>query len=246
LILDNGVIPPENLPGTLGTGSRNPGAILAEIRGMAGSLSLGLAPAALEASIQYANERTRFGRPIGTFQAVAHKIAETATETDNGQRTDSRRHHTMSGYRFRGRTFDQFEPDEVIVTAARTVTEADVVNFAGLSGDYNPLHTDEEFGKTTPFGGRIAHGMLGLAIATGLANQLGVFEGTTLALMQQTVKYTGAIRFGDTIHLELKVAEKKETSKPDRGVITFDADVLNQRGEAVIKSQWVLMIKRGA
>jgi acyl dehydratase len=144
----------------------------------------------------------------------------------------------------RGLTFEQFDLDEVFTSQSRTVTEADVVNFAGLSGDFNPLHTDEEFGKTTPFGGRIAHGVLGLAIATGQANQLGVFEGTTIALMQQTVKYVGAVKFGDTIHLELKVAEKKETSKTDRGVVTFDATVLNQSGKAVIDSQWVLMMKR--
>ncbi len=149
-------------------------------------------------------------------------------------------------YQPRGLTFDQFNVGAVFVCQARTVTEADTVNFAGVSGDYNPLHTDEEFGKTTPFGSRIAHGVLGLAIATGQANQLGVFEGTTIALMQQLVKYTGAVKFGDTIHLELKVAEKKESSKPDRGVVTFDATVLNQQGKSVIEGQWVLLMKRGA
>lgn len=149
-------------------------------------------------------------------------------------------------YQPRGLTFDQFNVGAVFVCQARTVTEADTVNFAGVSGDYNPLHTDEEFGKTTPFGSRIAHGVLGLAIVTGQANQLGVFEGTTIALMQQLVKYTGAVKFGDTIHLELKVAEKKESSKPDRGVVTFDATVLNQQGKSVIEGQWVLLMKRGS
>jgi acyl dehydratase len=147
-------------------------------------------------------------------------------------------------YKPRGLTFDQFNTGDVFVCQSRTVTEADTVNFAGVSGDYNPLHTDEEFGKTTPFSGRIAHGVLGLAIATGQANQLGVFEGTTIALMQQTVKYVGAVKFGDTIHLELKVAEKEESSKPDRGVVTFGATVLNQAGKPVIDSQWVLLMKR--
>jgi len=148
-------------------------------------------------------------------------------------------------YQPRGLTFDQFKLGDVFVCQARTVTEADTVNFAGVAGDYNPLHTDEEFGKTTPFGTRIAHGVLGLAIATGQANQLGIFEGTTIALMTQTIKYTGAVKFGDTIHLELKVAEKKESSKPDRGVVTFDATVLNQQGKSVIEGQWVLLMKRG-
>ena len=149
-------------------------------------------------------------------------------------------------YKPRGLTFDQFNVGDVFVCQARTVTEADTVNFAGVAGDYNPLHTDEEFGKTTPFGSRIAHGVLGLAIATGQANQLGIFEGTTIALMTQTIKYTGAVKFGDTIHLELKVAEKKESSKPDRGVVTFDATVLNQQGKSVIEGQWALLMKRGS
>lgn len=147
-------------------------------------------------------------------------------------------------YQPRGLTFDQFNVGDLFVCQARTVTEADTVNFAGISGDFNPLHTDQEFGKTTPFDGRIAHGVLGLAIATGQANQLGIFEGTTIALMVQTVKYTGAVRFGDTIHLELKVAEKKESSKPDRGVVVFDTQILNQHSKSVIEGQWTLMMKR--
>lgn len=147
-------------------------------------------------------------------------------------------------YQSRGRTFDQFELGEVITTARRTITEADVVNFAGLAGDYNPLHTDEEFAKETPFGTRIAHGMLIASIATGLANQLGVFEGTTIALMEQTVRYKGAVLPGDTIYLELQVADKKETSKPDRGVLTVETTVKNQRDEAVIEGQWVLLMRR--
>lgn len=147
-------------------------------------------------------------------------------------------------YKPRGLTFDQFNLGDLFECQARTVTEADTVNFAGVSGDYNPLHTDEEFGKSTPMGGRIAHGVLALAIATGQANQLGIFEGTTIALMAQTLKYTGPVRFGDTIHLELKVAEKKESSKPDRGVVTFDATIVNQHGKSVIEGQWVCLMKR--
>jgi len=147
-------------------------------------------------------------------------------------------------YKPRGLTFDQFDVGDTYACQARTVTEADVVNFAGLSGDYNPLHTDETYGQTTPFGGRIAHGTLVLAMATGQANQLGVFEGTTIALLQQTVKYVGAVKFGDTVHLELRVAEKKETSKPDRGILTINTAVLNQDDKAVIEGQWVLMLKR--
>jgi len=135
-------------------------------------------------------------------------------------------------YKFKGKTFDEFKVGDEFTTASRTITEADVVNFAGLSGDFNPLHTDEEFGKSTPFKGRIAHGMLSVAIATGLANQLGIFEGTTVALLSMTISYKGAIKFGDTIHLVLKVADRKETSKGDKGVINFD-DIMRMGEETL-------------
>ena len=147
-------------------------------------------------------------------------------------------------YKFKGKTFDEFKIGDEFTTASRTITEADVVNFAGLSGDFNPLHTDEEFGKSTPFKGRVAHGMLSVAVATGLANQLGIFEGTTVALLSMTISYKGVVKFGDTIHLVLKVAERKETSKGDKGIVTFDTMVYNQNDEPIIEGQWVLMMRK--
>jgi acyl dehydratase len=147
-------------------------------------------------------------------------------------------------YQPRGLTFEQFTVGDVHVCQGRTVTEADVVHFAGVSGDYNPLHTNEEYGKTTPFGGRIAHGVLILALATGQINQTGLFEGTTLALLQQTIKYVGAVKFGDTVHLEFKIAEKKETSKgmklanmrlKKREEIEREEMVLIKRGKMLLK-----------
>ncbi len=144
----------------------------------------------------------------------------------------------------RGLTFEEFEIGAKYVSQARTVTEADVVTFAGVSGDFNPLHTDAEFGKNTPFGERIAHGMLVVSMATGMANWTGIYEGTTLALMQQVIKYKGAVKFGDTIHLEQEVLEKKETSKPDRGVVVFASRVLNQNDDLVIDGEWTLLMKR--
>lgn len=141
-------------------------------------------------------------------------------------------------------TYDEFEIGDRYVSQARTVTEADVVTFAGLSGDFNPLHTNAEFAKQTPFGERIAHGMLVVAMATGMANWTGIFEGTTLALMEQTIRYKGAVRFGDTVHLELEVVEKKDTSKADRGVVSFAARVLNHEDQVVIDSEWTLLMRR--
>jgi len=144
----------------------------------------------------------------------------------------------------KGLTFDEFEVGAKYVSQARTVTEADVVTFAGVSGDFNPLHTNAEFGKKTPFGERIAHGMLVVSIATGMAQWSGIFEGTTLALMEQVIRYKGAVKFGDTVHLEQEVLKKKETSKPDRGVVIFASRVLNQRDEVVVDGEWTLLMRR--
>lgn len=150
------------------------------------------------------------------------------------------------GYQMRGLHFDDFEPGRVFYSASRTVTEADVVNFAGLSGDFNPLHTDETFAEGTPIRTRIAHGMLSMAIATGLANQMGIFEGTTLALMQQTIRYTGMVRFGDTIRVEMTVTDRKPSRNPTRGVVTYDVVIKNQKDDHVVESEWVLMMARKA
>ncbi len=144
----------------------------------------------------------------------------------------------------RGLTYEEFELGMTYESPGRTVTEADVMAFAGLSGDFNPLHTNEEFARTTPFGQRIAHGMLTVTMATGMSNQSGLFEGTTIALMEQTIRYKGAVKFGDTIRLRMEVVEKRETSKPDRGIVTVAARVFNQHGELVVDMTWVHLMRR--
>lgn len=148
-------------------------------------------------------------------------------------------------FQMRGLTFDEFEVGGVHETMSRTVTEADIAAFAGLSGDYNPLHTDEEFMKGSPFGGRIAHGMLCASMGTGMANQIGIFEGTTIAVLQITLRFTGVVKAGDTIRLRLTCEALEESSKPDRGTATFSGELLNQRDERVIDSEWVVLLKRG-
>lgn len=147
-------------------------------------------------------------------------------------------------YVMRGLHYEDFEPGRAYHSASRTVTEADVVAFAGLSGDFNPLHTDQTFAETTVARGRIAHGMLSMAIATGLANQMGIFEGTTVALRQQTIRYKGMVRFGDTIRVVATVKERKETKNPSRGEVVFDVPILNQRDEVVVEAEWVLLMAR--
>jgi acyl dehydratase len=145
----------------------------------------------------------------------------------------------------RGRHFDDFRVGETFTTAARTVTESAVDQFAGISGDFNPLHTDEESARQSPMKGRVAHGMLVLAIATGLVNQLGLYEGTTLALLgMDRIRWTAPVKLGDTIHIVLTVKETRESSKPDRGVLVVDVAVRNQRDETVCQAEWTTLMAR--
>jgi len=147
-------------------------------------------------------------------------------------------------YEPRGKYFDDLEVGQLLVSARRTITEADVASFAGLSGDFNPLHTDAVFAASTPFGARIAHGLLVVAIGSGLVNQTGWFEGTTIALLEMTSRFVRPVHFGDTVRATYRVAEKKETRRPDRGVVTFEAIILNQRDEPVVDGQHVVMLRR--
>jgi acyl dehydratase len=144
----------------------------------------------------------------------------------------------------RGRYFEEFAVGERFVTWGRTITEADIVAFAALTGDYNPLHVDAEFGKTTQFGERIAHGMLGASYAVGLIAALGLTEGTVVAIVHMTWDFTGPIRIGDTIHIDQTVKSMRETKKPDRGIIIFEVKLINQRGEVVQKGERVLLVSR--
>jgi acyl dehydratase len=143
--------------------------------------------------------------------------------------------------------FEDFTVGAKFVSPGRTVGEADIANFAGVSGDFQPLHTDAEYAKTTPYGQRIAHGLLGTVMASGLVlrSELGLAtQSTLLALLGLEWKYHLPILIGDTIHIESEVIATRETSKPDRGIVTFRRDVVNQRGEVVQVGTLPLMIRR--
>jgi hypothetical protein len=113
-------------------------------------------------------------------------------------------------YQPRGLTFEQFNVGDTHICQGRTITEADVVHFAGISGDYNPLHTNEEYGKTTPFGGRIAHGVLVLAIATGQINQTGLFEGQHLLYCNKRSSMWERLNLATLSILSSKLPRKKK------------------------------------
>ncbi len=145
----------------------------------------------------------------------------------------------------RGICYEDYKIGDEYVSASRTITEWDIMQFACWSGDFSPLHSDEEFAKKGQFKGRIAHGLLSTCIGTGLANQTLMFEGTSMALLNFTARYTGVVKAGDTIRVVVRVTDKKDTKKyKDRGIVTFDWSVYNQRDESVCEAQWVLMIRR--
>ena len=139
--------------------------------------------------------------------------------------------------------YDEFRVGEKFTTPARTVTETDIVNYCCLSGDFNPLHTDDEFAKKTQFQSRIAPGPLIVAISSGLRGRLGIHEGAILLEIDK-LRFSYPVKIGDTIHLELTVASKKETSKPERGILTLNTVVLNQQQKVVSTYETTLMVKR--
>ncbi len=154
----------------------------------------------------------------------------------------------MTEHRPRGMYFEDFQIGQQIVTAGRTITEADIMAFAGLSGDFNQLHTDAEFAKATPFGQRIAHGLLVTSIASGLAAQTGILEGTTIAFREISEwKFSKPVFIGDTVHVVLEVVDLKPARRLGGGVVSIKVDVRNQRDETVMRGVWaVIMASRPA
>lgn len=141
--------------------------------------------------------------------------------------------------------YDDFKVGDRFTSPGRTVTETDVVMFAGLSGDYNPLHTNEEFCKDTIFGERIAHGLLGLSILTGLSTRLGIFDGSAIAFLGiNDWKFKKPILIGDTIYFDMEVVEMRETSKEDRGIIFRKFELKNQHHEIVQQGVLPIMVVR--
>jgi acyl dehydratase len=140
--------------------------------------------------------------------------------------------------------FEDIGIGDEYLSPGRTVTEADIVAFAGLSGDYNVLHTDAEFMRTSIFGERIAHGLLGLAISSGLGSRAMPRPFATLAFLGLRWRFKGPIKIGDTIKVRLKITDKRETSKPDRGIVTIQRTVVNQRGETVQEGDTEIMVER--
>jgi acyl dehydratase len=146
-------------------------------------------------------------------------------------------------YRPRGLHFEEFELGQALITAGRTITEADIVSFAGLSGDYNQIHTDAAYAAADTFGQRVAHGLLVQSIATGLAVQSGVIEGTVLAFRELSAKFSRPIFIGDTIHVKIEITELRELPRMGGGNVTMKYRVINQDGKMVQRGDWLMLVK---
>ena len=127
----------------------------------------------------------------------------------------------------------------------RTITEADISAFAGISGDFNPLHVDQVFAEAGPFGRRIAHGMLTLSIATGLRQQMGIFRGTLKAFLEiRSWRFAQPVFARDTVVTTTTVVSARATSRPDQGVVVQRVDVVNQAGDVVASGEFVTLMRR--
>jgi len=132
-----------------------------------------------------------------------------------------------------GRLHGEFFLGQRFRTPGRTITEADIVAYAGLTGDYNPVHTDRDFAEKTEFGGCIAHGPMGIGLAFGLASRLDLIDGTVVALLGVTWDFRAPVRPGDTLHATIEVIETRATKNPDRGLLGLALKLVNQAGTTV-------------
>lgn len=143
-------------------------------------------------------------------------------------------------------TFDDLCTGARFESQARVVSREDIATFARVSGDLTALHTDETYAARTPLGGLVAHGVLILAVATGLAYELGVFEGTVLAVQSMEVRYERPVRPGDSLQLCLDVQALDARPRADRGRATFGVQVRNQDGRIVLSGAWQLLLRRAS
>ena len=139
--------------------------------------------------------------------------------------------------------YEDFGEGRSWTTASRALGEAEVAAFAELSGDRTYLHTDPEAAARGPFGERVAHGLLGLSVLSGLMINLGIVEGTVEAFLGLAWRFTGPIRFGDQVRGEIAV-QARRLSRKGQGLVTFALKMKNQKDETVQEGEFTLMVRR--
>jgi acyl dehydratase len=143
----------------------------------------------------------------------------------------------------RGLYFEEFEIGQEILSACRTVTEADVVSFASVTGDWTSIHTDAIYAAQHPLGERVAHGLLGLSIAVALATRTGFIEGTVLAFREiNDWKFKLPVFLGDTISMRATVIDTKLVRQLGGGLVKFNVAILNQNDKVVQQGKWTMLV----
>src|ERR1051325_7701024 len=142
-----------------------------------------------------------------------------------------------------GLYFEDFNAGQKVTTEKRTIAENDIMTFAALSGDNNRIHTDPEFSKTTVFGRQVAHGLLGLSIAIGLAWQTGILDGTVIAFREvDEWKFIKPVFIGDTIYVTMEAKEVKALPRIGGGSVIIQLEVKNQNEEVSDRGLWTVVI----
>jgi len=143
--------------------------------------------------------------------------------------------------------FEDLRVGQEFNTPGRTITEADIVTYAGLSGDYNPLHVDEVFAANSPYGRRIAQGLLSLSVTSGLIARLGLLEGAVLAFRGLTCKFVKPVFIGDTVYARIRVRGAKLLQQAKSGLVELAVKLYNQHEQVVQSGTWkVLLRARGS
>lgn len=141
-----------------------------------------------------------------------------------------------------GLFFEDYEVGQTMISRGRTITESDIVSFGSLTGDFNPMHFDADFMQDHMLGQRVAHGMLTISYAVGQAYQLGFMEQTVLAFRAIDMKFSQPVFIGDTMHVEINVAELKAAKRLGGGIVTLEVRIVNQEGKAVQKGTWTVLV----
>lgn len=149
-----------------------------------------------------------------------------------------------AGDQTRGKYYEEFQVGEELVTQARTVAEADVLNYTMLSWDTDPLHTDAEYARATPYGGVIAPLLLPIIFANGLGATLGFLAGTNRGALGDWWEFVQPARIGDTLRFRQVIAAKYDAKDPDAGIVTFGMEMINQRNEIVSRGERSALVAR--
>lgn len=140
--------------------------------------------------------------------------------------------------------YEELAPGVVVETASRTIGDDDIAAFAELSGDRNPLHLDDAAARRAGFEGRVAHGVLGIAVATGLLSATRLTRESLIALLGVSWRFVAPVRSGDVVRVRARVSARRESATPGRGVVTFAVELLDAGDRVLQSGELVELVRR--